>query len=105
MYRIDPSCYGAMFPLPAKAADICLQEASENEIKVLLHLFCSPENGISVDGLSSALHLSADAVLSEIAALDENVLSKTLSSSGSRVTKKPLVPVMLSISSPKNFNR
>lgn len=66
MYRIDPSCYGAMFPLPAKAADICLQEASENEIKVLLHLFCSPENGISVDGLSSALHLSADAVLSAL---------------------------------------
>lgn len=66
MYRFDPSCYGAMFALPAKAAEICLNEADETEIKVLLHVFCHPENGISVDGLSSALQLSADGVLTAL---------------------------------------
>lgn len=66
MYKPNPNCYGAMFAIPAIAADQYLAEASGDDLKVLLCIFRDPSGGISIDNLSAALKLSADKVLASL---------------------------------------
>lgn len=66
MYKPNPNCYGAMFAIPAIAADQYLAEANADDLKVLLCIFRDPSGGISVDNLSAALQLSADKVLASL---------------------------------------
>ena len=66
MYKPNPNCYGAMFAIPAIAADQYLAEASGDDLKVLLCIFRDPSGGISIDNLSAALNLSADKVLASL---------------------------------------
>lgn len=66
MYKPNPICYSDLFAIPATIADTCLQDASGDSLKAILWIYRHPAESISLDALSKALSLSADAVLSAL---------------------------------------
>ncbi len=67
MYKPNPNCYGDMFAVPADILNIAIEEVSKESLLAILWIFKHPSEMISLDALTKALSLSADAAL---AALD-----------------------------------
>lgn len=66
MYKPNPNCYGDMFAVPADILNIGVEDASKESLLAILWIFRHPSETISLDALTKALSLSADAALSAL---------------------------------------